>query len=58
MNNKFENKSKEEKLLKKRVLDRTLHKNTGRNLSFSRYIKLKALYSFSRKFSYHYLKLG
>ena len=32
MNNKFENENEEEKLFKKRLLDRTLQKNTGPNL--------------------------
>ena len=45
MNNTFENENEEEKLFKKRLLDRTLHKNTGPNLHFSTYTK--ALNSFS-----------
>ena len=39
MNNKFENENEEEKLFKKSLLDRTLHKNTGLNLCFSVDIK-------------------
>ena len=45
---KFENENEEEKLFKKRLLDRTLHENTGSNRCFSLYIS-KALYSFSYK---------
>ena len=37
MISKFENKNEEEKLFKKRLLDRTLHENTGSNLCFSIY---------------------
>ena len=39
MNNKFENVNEEEKLFKKRLLDRTLPKNTGLDLCLSIYIK-------------------
>jgi len=39
MNNKFENENEEEKLFKKRLLDRTPHKNTGPDLCLSTYIK-------------------
>ena len=35
MINKFENENEEEKLFKKRLLDRTLHWNTRPNLCFS-----------------------
>ena len=39
MNNKFEIENGNEKLFKKCLLDRTLHKNTGLNLCFSLYIR-------------------
>ena len=39
MNNKFENENEEEKLCKKGLLVRTLHRKTGPNLSFSLCIK-------------------
>ena len=39
MKNKFESKNEEEKLFKKRLLDRTLYENTEPNLCFSVYIK-------------------
>ena len=40
MINKFENENEEEKLFKqKRILDRTLHENTGPNLCFSLYTR-------------------
>ena len=39
MNNKFENENEEEKLFKKCLLDRTLHKNTESNFYFSIYTK-------------------
>ena len=39
MNNELENEIEEEKLFKKRLLDRTLYVNTGPNLRFSIYIK-------------------
>jgi len=42
MNNKFEIENEEEKLFKKRLLDRTLHENTGLNLCFSLYIRTLA----------------
>ena len=47
----------EKKSLKKCFLDRTLHKLTLDQISVSLYIS-KALYLFSRKFSYRYLKGG
>ena len=37
----FKNENEEEKLFKKRILDRTLHKNTGSDLCLSRYIYQK-----------------
>ena len=37
MNNKFKSENEEEKLFKKRLRDRTLHKNTGPNLYISIY---------------------
>ena len=40
MTNKFENEHDEEKLFKKRLLDRTLHDNSGPNLCFSLYMKI------------------
>ena len=43
MINKFENENEEEKLFKKRLLDRTLHENTGPNLCFSIYISVVIL---------------
>ena len=39
MNNKFENENGKEKLFKKRLLDRTLQKNTGLNFCLSLYQK-------------------
>ena len=39
MSNRFENENEEEQLFKMRLLDRTLHENTGRNLCFSLYSK-------------------
>ena len=47
----------EKKVLKKHLLDRALHKLTLDRISVSLYIS-KALYSFSHKFSYRYLKGG
>ena len=54
MNNKFENENEEENTLKKRLLDRTVYKNTGPNLCLSIHIKsLVCLVSvFIYKFSY------
>ena len=51
MNNKFEKENEEEKLSKKCLLDRTLHKNTQTGSLPYPYIS-KALYWFSFKFSY------
>ena len=39
MNNRFENENGKEKLFKKRLLDRTLQKNTGLNFCLSLYQK-------------------
>ena len=47
-------KAKKKNSLKKRLLDGTLHKNTGLNLCLS--IISQAFYPFSYTFSYHLIK--